>query len=291
MSASLDARSDPRRPPTRWPARGTSSTCAISSRRRCARCWTSRPNYKRGGASSRPLAGKTLALIFEKPSHAHARLLRGRHAPARRRRGRADRRATCRAAAARRSPTPRACCRAMSMRSCCAPIDVAKLHELARIRHRAGDQRPDRHVASLPAHGRRDDVRGASRADRRPGGRLVRRRQQRARAAGSRRRCASASRCAWRRPDALRPPTELIDWARAQGGKIELTDDPEEAVAGARCVVTDTWVSMADDPNTSRHNLLAPYRVDQRADGEGGSRTRSSCTACRRIAARRSPPR
>ena len=25
--------------------------------------------------------------------------------------------------------------------------------------------------------------------------------------------------------------------------------------------MTDTWVSMADDPNTSRHNMLAPYRV------------------------------
>jgi ornithine carbamoyltransferase len=62
-------------------------------------------------------------------------------------------------------------------------------------------------------------------------------------------------------PDGLRPPLELIDWARAQGGKIELTDDPAAAVKDARCVVTDTWVSMADDPNTNRHNMLAPYRV------------------------------
>src|SRR6516165_683370 len=62
-------------------------------------------------------------------------------------------------------------------------------------------------------------------------------------------------------PDGLRPPANLIEWARAQGGRIELTDDPEQAVAGARCVVTDTWVSMADDPNTNRHNMLAPYRV------------------------------
>jgi ornithine carbamoyltransferase len=62
-------------------------------------------------------------------------------------------------------------------------------------------------------------------------------------------------------PEALRPPADLLDWARAQGGRIELTDDPEQAVAGARCVVTDTWVSMSDDPNQSRHNLLAPYRV------------------------------
>ena len=62
-------------------------------------------------------------------------------------------------------------------------------------------------------------------------------------------------------PDELRPPAELVAWAREQGVTIELTDDPEKAVAGARCVVTDTWVSMSDDPNTSRHNLLAPYRV------------------------------
>jgi ornithine carbamoyltransferase len=65
-------------------------------------------------------------------------------------------------------------------------------------------------------------------------------------------------------PEGLRPPAELLTWALGQGGKIELTDDPEAAVAGARCVVTDTWVSMSDDPNKSRHNLLAPYRVTSR---------------------------
>jgi ornithine carbamoyltransferase len=64
-------------------------------------------------------------------------------------------------------------------------------------------------------------------------------------------------------PPELRPPAELVEWARANGAKIELTDDPEKAVAGARCVVTDTWVSMSDDPQTSRHNMLAPYRVTQ----------------------------
>ena len=62
-------------------------------------------------------------------------------------------------------------------------------------------------------------------------------------------------------PDALRPPEALIAWARAEGAKIELTDDPAVAVAGARCVVTDAWVSMSDDPGESRHNLLAPYQV------------------------------
>jgi len=64
-------------------------------------------------------------------------------------------------------------------------------------------------------------------------------------------------------PPELRPPAEVLEWARAQGAKIELTDDPVEAVRGARCVVTDTWVSMGDDPQSARHNLLAPYRVTQ----------------------------
>ena len=62
-------------------------------------------------------------------------------------------------------------------------------------------------------------------------------------------------------PPELAVPDEIIRWAEAQGAKIEVTANPEEAVAGARCVVTDTWVSMSDDPHANRHNLLTPYRV------------------------------
>ena len=63
-------------------------------------------------------------------------------------------------------------------------------------------------------------------------------------------------------PGPLRPPAALLDWAAAEGGDVTLTDDPHAAVAGARCVVTDTWVSMSDEPTANRHNLLLPYRVD-----------------------------
>jgi len=66
-------------------------------------------------------------------------------------------------------------------------------------------------------------------------------------------------------PPELAPPAELIAWARAEGAKIELTTDPRAAVAGARCVVTDTWVSMSDETaqqKLNRHNLLAPYQVN-----------------------------
>ena len=63
-------------------------------------------------------------------------------------------------------------------------------------------------------------------------------------------------------PDGLRPAQDLVDWARAQGASIEVTDDPVAAVKDARCVVTDTWVSMSDDPASNRHNMLAPYQVN-----------------------------
>ena len=43
-----------------------------------------------------------------------------------------------------------------------------------------------------------------------------------------------------------------------------LTDDPDEAVAGADAVYTDVWVSMSDHPEEAdrRRELLAPYRLD-----------------------------
>ncbi len=63
-------------------------------------------------------------------------------------------------------------------------------------------------------------------------------------------------------PAALRPRAEVLDWAQARGAAVSWGEDPAAAVAGAGCVVTDTWVSMGDDPNRNPHTLLAPYRVD-----------------------------
>lgn len=43
----------------------------------------------------------------------------------------------------------------------------------------------------------------------------------------------------------------------------QLTDDPAEAVAGAHAVYTDVWVSMGDeDTAEERRRALAPYRID-----------------------------
>ncbi len=66
-------------------------------------------------------------------------------------------------------------------------------------------------------------------------------------------------------PDSLRPPKEVVDWAQGQGADVALFDKAEDAAAGADCVTTDTWVSMGDEKSVaSRHNLLAPFRVDGR---------------------------
>ena len=64
-------------------------------------------------------------------------------------------------------------------------------------------------------------------------------------------------------PEELSPPQHLIDWAQREGGHVGLTHEPVEAVAGADCVVTDTWISMGVDASVNRHNMLAPYRVDE----------------------------
>jgi len=65
-------------------------------------------------------------------------------------------------------------------------------------------------------------------------------------------------------PTELAPPQDTIDWARSEGATIVSTTDPNEAVDGVDCVVTDTWVSMGDSDADKRRNLLEPYRVDRR---------------------------
>jgi ornithine carbamoyltransferase len=69
-------------------------------------------------------------------------------------------------------------------------------------------------------------------------------------------------------PDELPPDPAVLDWARREGGKVSLTTCPEEAVAGADCVVTDTWVSMGAEASVNRHNLLMPYQVNDRLMAE-----------------------
>jgi ornithine carbamoyltransferase len=63
-------------------------------------------------------------------------------------------------------------------------------------------------------------------------------------------------------PPELGPKKPLIDWVKTSGASIRVGHDPDEAVKGADCVVTDTWVSMGDRNGSRRHNLLKPYQVN-----------------------------
>jgi ornithine carbamoyltransferase len=63
-------------------------------------------------------------------------------------------------------------------------------------------------------------------------------------------------------PPQLNPDLSVLEWARAEGGRVELTDDAVEAVTDTDCVVTDTWVSMGQSDTTRRKQLLSPYAVD-----------------------------
>jgi ornithine carbamoyltransferase len=65
-------------------------------------------------------------------------------------------------------------------------------------------------------------------------------------------------------PPELRPKKWLTSWIKSSGADIVIGTDPEEAVKGADCVVTDTWVSMGDKDGSRRHNLLKRYQVNPR---------------------------
>ena len=72
-------------------------------------------------------------------------------------------------------------------------------------------------------------------------------------------------------PPELAPSASLIEWARANGARVELTTDPFVAVDGADAVISDCWVSMGDEEEArNRHNLLSPYQVNARLMAAAG---------------------
>jgi len=66
-------------------------------------------------------------------------------------------------------------------------------------------------------------------------------------------------------PETLDPEDKFVAFAREKGSKITIQRDPFTAVEGADLVVTDTWVSMHDPESAKerRHNQLRPYQVNE----------------------------
>lgn len=65
-------------------------------------------------------------------------------------------------------------------------------------------------------------------------------------------------------PASMQIPQEVQDWLANQGGhQISFSEDPD-AVAGADVVIADTWVSMGDEAEAEqRLTTLAPYQVNE----------------------------
>ncbi|KTQ95461.1 ornithine carbamoyltransferase [Aureimonas ureilytica] len=65
-------------------------------------------------------------------------------------------------------------------------------------------------------------------------------------------------------PEGSEPDPRYVAAAREAGTRLHLTHDPVEAVSGADCVVTDTWVSMGREDQARGHNVFMPYQVNER---------------------------
>jgi ornithine carbamoyltransferase len=64
-------------------------------------------------------------------------------------------------------------------------------------------------------------------------------------------------------PAELAPDPEVVERARAFGA-VTLTNDPREAAEGAHALYTDVWVSMGDETEAAEQRaLLERYRLDE----------------------------
>ena len=65
-------------------------------------------------------------------------------------------------------------------------------------------------------------------------------------------------------PAGSEPKQHYVDWARANGAQVLVTNSAEEAVRDADCIVTDTWVSMGQEHRARGHNVFLPYQVNEK---------------------------
>ena len=63
-------------------------------------------------------------------------------------------------------------------------------------------------------------------------------------------------------PEAYRPPAHLVAWARAEGANISFVDKAEIAAKDATVLVTDVWISMGDDEG-NRLQDMTPFQVTE----------------------------
>ncbi|MEM9333142.1 MAG: ornithine carbamoyltransferase [Pseudomonadota bacterium] len=65
-------------------------------------------------------------------------------------------------------------------------------------------------------------------------------------------------------PEGRGPSQAIVENARARGAIVNIGTNAESAVTDADCVITDTWSSMGFEDETCGHNTFQPYQVNQR---------------------------
>ena len=68
-------------------------------------------------------------------------------------------------------------------------------------------------------------------------------------------------------PPELAPSEEVMRWSQERQGRVSVHTDPREALRDADAVLTDVWVSMGDGEVERRRRLLRPYRIDSELMG------------------------
>ena len=74
-------------------------------------------------------------------------------------------------------------------------------------------------------------------------------------------------------PEGYEPSAEVVGWAREAGGSVELTNDPRAAATDADVLYTDVWTSMGQDEERERRlQDLAGYGIDSATVALGSER-------------------
>lgn len=64
-------------------------------------------------------------------------------------------------------------------------------------------------------------------------------------------------------PDGYDPDPAVVAAARARGGSVMISRDPAEAAAGADVIVTDTWISMGQAHAEAKLAAMQPFQVNE----------------------------
>ena len=66
-------------------------------------------------------------------------------------------------------------------------------------------------------------------------------------------------------PKKFEPNKKIVKWAKAKKGKILITNDPAKAANQADCIMTDKWISMGDNVDKKKKKkILRPYQVNKK---------------------------